>query len=139
MTMDDTQALVLSEIPFTCEDLRRRWIAAFCPQLSRSLKSPDYKPVLWSVFSSDKVSCLNGEAAKGAFQAAAKEKLYVFYEYDGGEENALVLTRAAGLGAKDLEDENDIYLMPPDFSWTYVQTHEDGFGPYFCRSRSGKE
>lgn len=139
MTMDETQALVLSEIPLTCEDLRRKWIAAFCPHLSPSLKSPDYKPVLWSVFSSEKVSCLRGEAAKKALRAAAKEGLYVFYEYDGGEENALLIARATELSAEALADENDIYLMPPDFSWTYVQTHEDGFGPYFCRSRSGKE
>ena len=135
--MHETQALAMTEIPLTCEDLRRSWIAAFCPHLSPSLKSPDYKPVLWSVFSSGKTPCLCGGEAKAAFEAAQTEKLLVFYEYDGGEENALCLARAGSLRATDFEDENDIYLMPPDFSFTYVQTHEDGFGPYFCLAGKG--
>ena len=32
--------LELIETLLTCEELRRKWIASFCPNLSASLKSP---------------------------------------------------------------------------------------------------
>lgn len=125
--------LRLVEQRLTCEELKRAWISAFCPKLSPSLKSPDYKPVLWSVFSSGKVDCLQGDAARRAFDQVEKEALWVFYEFDGDEENALLLPHGGGLTAAELEDEHDIYLTDSRQTWTYVHTHEDGFGPYFKR------
>lgn len=103
-----------------------------CPQLSPSLKSADYKPVLWVVFSSGRVPCLKGEEARAAFDRMEKGRMLAFYEYDGDEEHALLLPDASALAARHLTDENDIYLMDEEGRYTYVSTHEDGYGPYFC-------
>jgi hypothetical protein len=32
-----------------------------------------------------------------------------------------------------LEYNSDLYVVAPDWSWTYVRTHEEGIGPYFAR------
>ena len=39
---------------------------------------------------------------------------------------------ASHLTSGSLTDENDLYLMDEHAQWTYVATHEDGYGPYFC-------
>ena len=122
------------DAPMTVEELKRRFIAAFCKKLSLSLKSEHYKPVLWDVFYQKKIPCLQGQAAKSAFDAAKAAKLYAFYEYDGLEEPALLLPNASCLSSCDLLDEYDLYLMPPDFSFAYCITHQEGCGPYFCRA-----
>lgn len=130
--MNERDELQLTETPLTCEELRRKWIAAFCPGLSPSLKSADYKPVLWVVFSSGRVPCLCGDEARLAFDRMDKGRLLAFYEYDGDEENALMMPDASRLTSGALLDENDVYLMDEHARWTYVSTHEDGYGPYFC-------
>ena len=130
--MRQPDQLELIETPLTCEELRRKWIASFCPNLSASLKSPDYKPVLWVVFSSGRVPCLQGDEARAAFENMPKKKVLAFYEYDGDEDNALMMPDASHLTRGSLTDENDLYLMDEHAQWTYVATHEDGYGPYFC-------
>ena len=32
-----------------------------------------------------------------------------------------------------LPDDLDWYLVDKDFTWTYVHTHEEDCGPYFCK------
>ena len=32
-------------------------------------------------------------------------------------------------------DKHDVYLVDKDFTWTYVHTHEEACGPYFCKKR----
>ncbi|MCI9274238.1 MAG: DUF4275 family protein [Clostridiales bacterium] len=137
--MNQPDSLELVETPLTCQELRRRWIKAFCPTLSQSLKSADYKPVLWVVFSSGRTPCLHGEEARRAFDRQQKGKLLAFYEYDGDEENALMMADASRLQSGALLDENDVYLMDEGAAWTYVSTHEDGYGPYFCRAQPSSE
>ena len=43
--------------------------------------------------------------------------------------------RAEALALPEPDSLNgaDWYLVDKDFTWTYVHTHEDDFGPYFCR------
>lgn len=127
-------SLVMVDAPMTVETMKRRWIAAFSPQLSLSLKSPQYKPVLWDIFHSGKISCLAGENAQKAFDAVPKGRVYAFYEYDGGEEPALLLPEPQRLTADSLMDEYDLYLTDGSFTWTYCITHQPGCGPYFCRA-----
>lgn len=126
--------LHFSPAPLTCGDAKRQWIAAFCPALSPSLQSNDYKPVLWCVCSNQKVPCLAGKPARNAFDAIQKERLLAFYEFDDNEENALLLDTKT-LSSSDLDDESDIYVLDPDFNWCYINTHEDGFGPYFIKKK----
>jgi len=41
--------------------------------------------------------------------------------------------KASGLIASDLDTEFDVYVADKEFNWTYVKTHEEEYGPYFCR------
>ena len=76
-------SLVMVDAPMTVETMKRRWIAAFSPQLSLSLKSPQYKPVLWDIFHSGKISCLTGENAQKAFDAYPKAAFTLFMNTTG--------------------------------------------------------
>ena len=38
------------------------------------------------------------------------------------------------LAANFFEALHDVYLVDKDFTWTYVHTHEEACGPYFCRA-----
>lgn len=33
-------------------------------------------------------------------------------------------------------DGADWYLVNKDFTWTYVHTHEEDRGPYFCKAKA---
>ena len=35
---------------------------------------------------------------------------------------------------EELPADVDWYLVDKDFTWTYVHTHEEDCGPYFCRA-----
>ncbi|WJQ13241.1 DUF4275 family protein [Geobacillus stearothermophilus] len=51
-------------------------------------------------------------------------------------EEAYMLVNAENLRAEDLRREHDVYVVDPQFTWTYVQTHEYYCGPYFYRKYS---
>ena len=35
--------------------------------------------------------------------------------------------------ANALDEMTEIYVVAPDFSWTYIKTHESMCGPYFMK------
>ena len=37
---------------------------------------------------------------------------------------------------KDDMDEEDIYVVDKEFTWTYVNTHERSCGPYFSKIKN---
>ena len=50
----------------------------------------------------------------------------------GGFENSIENVCSIGkIFANDLDKNVDVYVVAKDFSWTYVQTHEDSCGPYY--------
>jgi hypothetical protein len=98
-------------------------------------ESPAFRHGEWSrhVFSYKKLPCLEGKAAMRAFHKENRFICYLFYQE---REEAYMLVNAEILRAEDLRQEHDVYVVDPQFMWTYVQTHEYYCGPYFYRKYS---
>ena len=58
--------------------------------------------------------------------------MYLFYE---GLWNDLPYVKPVELPLPEdfFADKHDVYLVDKDFTWTYVHTHEEACGPYFCK------
>jgi argonaute-like protein implicated in RNA metabolism and viral defense len=121
--------------------LRKRWEETFVYHLSEEEKESiflhgdrSFCGFLWHVFSYERKDCFESEKAEDLFQKQSKNECYVFYQLS---DYALLLENASGLIVEDLRDEEDIYIVDKEFSWTYVQTHDsEGFGPYFSHKSS---
>ncbi|MBD2867661.1 DUF4275 family protein [Paenibacillus sp. IB182493] len=119
-----------AEAPGSAVSLRERWAYCFAKELSEEDKKRIHlDQFLWHVFSYGKRTCMKNELAVKAFDCAAKDKCYIFYQ---NAEFALFVTNAAGLTAADLEHEQDVYVVDHEWKWTYAKTHESHCGPYFC-------
>ncbi len=125
------------EIPKWGTYLRKRWEESFADHLNDQEKSDIYLfddnglcGYLWHLFSYKKKDCLKGEKAKTAFNQETKRSCYIFYQ---NSDYAVVVESAAALQAIDFEQQEDVYVVDTEFTWTYVQTHEDECGPYFSR------
>lgn len=116
------------------EELQKQWEEAFAKHLSKSQKRKIYfYQHLWHVFSYKKLSCLEEQEARDAFNKVKKDSCIIYY-YDN--QNVLLLENARNLKAediiKDIDDYlEDVYVVGTDFTWTYVFTHEENCGPYF--------
>jgi hypothetical protein len=118
------------------QELRKRWGETFAKAISKNQKRQIYYGnCLWHVFSYDVLSCKKGQKASKAFNLSMKGECYIFYqEY----KNALLLEKTSNLTSEDIKNEiegyiHDVYVVDKDFSWTYIQTHEDDCGPYFYK------
>ncbi|WP_299091121.1 DUF4275 family protein [uncultured Metabacillus sp.] len=129
-----SKGILVTELKSITEELRKQWEEAFAKHLSKSQKSKIYfYQHLWHVFSYNKLSCLERQKARDAFNKVKKDGCYIFYQ---DNENALLLENARSLKAEDIIKDidgyiEDIYVVDKDFSWTYIQTHESFCGPYF--------
>lgn len=91
---------------------------------------------LWHLFSWCGVPCLQGDAARKAFDELQYTEAIRFCGGVGGSVKKPMTT--GKVFAKELDDdpEGDIYVVAKDHSWTYVRTHErDQCGPYFCERK----
>jgi hypothetical protein len=129
-----SKGIHVDELKNKREELRKQWEDAFAKNLSKSQKSKIYfHQHLWHVFSYNKLSCLEYQKARDAFNKIKKDECYIFYQ---DNESALLLDNARSLKAEDILNEingyiEDVYVANKDFSWTYIQTHEIFCGPYF--------
>ncbi len=117
--------------------LVQKWLDAFASDVPADILR-DYVlkscNLLWHAFTWGEADCLEGEAAKQAFDALDYTEAICFENgYSSYDFPRIDKIRTVGrMTAADLEQYSDIYLTAPDFSWTYVHTHEDPFcGPYF--------
>jgi hypothetical protein len=103
----------------------------------RVLESGNY---LWHLFSL--VPCLEGDDARAALKAIPDETVYRFYYENppAGASRVKPISKAEALALADRSKEEyqsvhgaDWYLVDKDFTWTYVHTHEETYGPYFAR------
>ena len=88
---------------------------------------------LWHVFSwelLDKKVFLTGNSARKAYDKIDKHNaLYI----DWFEDNETKELTAKLNTANALDEMIEIYVVAPDFSWTYIKTHESMCGPYFMK------
>ncbi len=127
--------------PQDLETVVDRWLDAFAANVpeadlgARVLAEGNY---LWHLFSWNLAPCLEGDAARQALAARPDAGFYLFYAEHPPADAAPVreIARAdlpalaAGCGAVP---GADWYLVDKDFTWTYVQTHEEDCGPYYCK------
>ena len=88
---------------------------------------------LWHVFSwklLNEKSYLSGEHAKDAYNNIDKKDAVCLMWFEDDETKSLV---PAMYTAEALEEWNEVYVAAPDFSWTYMKTHECTCGPYFMK------
>ena len=129
------------EIPVWGVYLRKRWDEEFAAHLSHQEKESIFLydenglcGYLWHLFSYERKECLESDIAERAFDREPKKFCYLFYQH---YDDALLIENASALKAADLIDEEDVYIVDKDFTWTYVETHEKGwYGPYFGRKRN---
>ena len=137
------------EEPFPA-NIKTRWLDTFAAGVPEEklgahvLAEGNY---LWHIFSWELVPCLTGGAARQALAEVPEETLYFFYcEYPPASQpliQALPKSKALALADRPADDYpsfngSDWYLVDKDFSWTYVHTHEEICGPYFCRAADGR-
>lgn len=87
---------------------------------------------LWHIFTWGKVSCLEGDEARKAFNDLQYTEAILFC--DGYSNRISGVHDVKKLTAQDVDEDSgrDVYLVAKDFSWTYVRTHEPDLGPYLC-------
>lgn len=119
--------------------LHAKWEETFAGHLSDTekkkiyLKSDRfYSGYLWHVFSYQTRDHLSGGEAIRAFHSLRKKRCFVFYQHSN---DAFLLEDASRIDVNILQNEEDIYVVDSDFTWTFVITHEtESCGPYFCRN-----
>ena len=122
--------------PATIKDLRERWLDTFAADVSEEdlgkyvLAGGSY---LWNIFSEKLVPCLEGDEAQKALAELPDTDCHRFYkEYPPQDQPRIKAISMAEVSS--LPDDLDWYLVDKDFTWTYVHTHEEDCGPYFCRA-----
>lgn len=130
----------VKEIPAWGVYLRKRWDEEFAAHLSHREKESIFLydedglcGFLWHIFSYEKKEYLEKEQAERAFEMEPKGFCYLFYQHF---DHALLIENASALYGVDLVDEEDVYIVDKEFTWTFVITHEKGwYGPYFARNK----
>ena len=121
--------------PATIKDLRERWLDTFAADVSEEdlgkyvLAGGSY---LWNIFSEKLMPCLEGDEAQKALAELPDTDCHRFYkEYPPQEQPRIKAIEMSEVSS--LPDGLDWYLVDKDFTWTYVHTHEEDCGPYFCK------
>ena len=121
--------------PATIKDLRERWLDTFAADVSEEdlgkhvLVGGGY---LWHIFSYQLAPCLSGDDARKALAGLPDTECYRFYkEYPPQDQPRIKAIEMSEVSS--LPDGLDWYLVDKDFTWTYVHTHEEDCGPYFCK------
>jgi hypothetical protein len=112
------------------QQLQQRWRAAFAFSLRTQMARRKSGDRNWHVFSTKQAVCREGAMAVSLYSRATVADFFIVPEDD-----ALPGLRCTGENPPDLSVlQLDLYISPPDFTWTMVFTHEQPwYGPYFAR------
>ena len=115
-----------------------QWLKKFVPNLSKTLyKERIENQYIWHAFSFniiDKEKYLVGNAARKAYDMINKTNAIVFELWD--DDNTTKPMQEKYNTSEKLDNLPETYVVAPDFSWTYISTHENdcqGLGPYFMK------
>lgn len=119
-------------------EFKSRWLECFAEGIPKN-KIKRYVVAtgnfIWHIFSWELLpegSYLEGDAARKAYDAIDK-KGSVYLEPFAEEDPAPVTSEHTS--SKQLDKLCEIYVVGKDFEWTYIKTHEDRCGPYFCKKQ----
>ncbi|MEK5079982.1 DUF4275 family protein [Solibacillus sp. FSL W7-1436] len=114
---------------------KKRWENAFAHHLYQEEKERIFligdryfSGYLWHLFSYKMIPHLSQNKAEEAFNSIKKTECYIFYEH---LPEVFYVEHADSLKVEDLLEEEDLYIVDKNFTWTYVVTHEESCGPYF--------
>lgn len=118
------------------KELMNKWLSVFGAGVDKQIIDEhvtSYGNLLWHLFTWGNVSCLQGDEARKAFDEVQYDEAIRFYDgYASHIEKVSVIDKVSAKKV-DKDRASDVYIVEEDFSWTYVRTHEEGLGPYFCR------
>lgn len=126
------------------QEIAMKWLAAFGGGVpyeimqKHVLGSGTMANHMWHIFTWGGVECFSGDEARQKFNALQYPGALGFcggwscgYGYKM-EHLALI----GKVSAEILDKKHgDIYIIGDKFEWTYVKTHEEMCGPYFCAKR----
>ncbi len=120
----------------TRNEFYSEWLNHFAKDISRKdiekyvVATGNY---LWHVFSwelLDEKAFLTGDSARKAYDKIDKhDALYIAW-FEDDETNSVTTNLNT---ADTLDKMTEVYVVPSDFSWTYMKTHESMCGPYFMK------
>ncbi|WP_455581334.1 DUF4275 family protein [Dysosmobacter sp.] len=116
--------------------MKNRWLDVFAGSVSEEALGRHVLAegnFLWHVFSYGLVPCLSGDAARQALDKLPAGTAYLFYE-GLWQDLPCVQPVELPLAPDFFAGRHDVYLVDQDFTWTYVYTHEETCGPYFCQA-----
>ncbi len=117
-------------------ELMNKWLSVFGAGVDKQMMEEhvtSYGNLLWHLFTWGNVSCLQGHEARKAFDELQYEEAIRFYDGYASHIGNVSVVKKISAKKVDKDRERDVYIVAEDFSWTYVRTHEEGLGPYFCR------
>ena len=111
-----------------------QWDDLFAAKMPQAVRDEiHYEQFKWHLFSYNKLSALQADQARAAFNQQEKDTVYVLFQY---ENRAYRLENASLLKTEDLDvDSSDVYIFDEQRRWTYVHTHELQCGPYFYQAK----
>lgn len=111
--------------------VKEKWIKVFAEGLDDGFlkKLIRDKCYLWQIFSDKKIDCLEGNAARKAFNEVIDKDALWFDENDVFCHELLTTESSS-----DFDGYCEACVIDKNFKWTYITTHEESFGlgPYFC-------
>ena len=120
----------------TRDEFYNEWLKHFAEGISKEnieryvVSTGNY---LWHVFSwelLDEERFLVGDSAKDAYNKIDKDNAIYIDWFSDDDAGALPHELSA---AEALDQMTEVYVAAPDFSWTYIKTHEIMCGPYFMK------
>ncbi|MGG4345709.1 DUF4275 family protein [Paenibacillus lautus] len=125
------KAVIISDVFDGATEIINKWDKTFTLNISDDIKeSIYYNQYRWHIFSYEVQDCLKAHEARNAFNTEIKDELYVMYQ---NSPDVFLYSKANAVVAEDFDSQQDIYIFDKNFTWTYVNTHEDMCGPYFYK------
>lgn len=119
-------------------EIIQNWLNAFGKGVSKKIIEEhvtSYGNHLWHLFTWANVRCLEGEEARKAFDELQYTEAIRFSDgYSNRIDNVAYIEKTSSAEI-DKYTASDVYVAAKDFSWTYVRTHEQDFGPYLCKNK----
>lgn len=116
-------------------EYKEEWVSHFAPADADKdrvrelcVTNGGYSTYLWHLFSFDLVCAMAGDDAIARYNETPRKECILVSHWDN---LCYKIDDATALTPEVLEEFADVTLTDVDFSWTYSQTHESDFGPYF--------